>query len=185
MTALRFVTVSTLALMIAACGEQAEPDHSPYAGGETQTEETVTDAADANSEADPDTEEEVELRPNDLLARQICDSLDGDYASLLPAGTAFAARGGDGNVYLAWNFEGAVESHIVHTPSVELDDRMPFDLAVGDFQRHNMTKDDPNRALTGADRKRDGGFCALQTEAVAIEPLIAAYRTVEPLINAE
>jgi len=185
----RYLCVSAIAVIVAACGEPAPPDHSPYAGGDAETAQTEPETAQdpvetAEAASDPDAEDgDTALRPTDLLARSVCDALEGEFAALLPENTAFAARGGLGDVHLAWNYQGEIAQHVIHTPSLALDDRLPFDLAVGDFQRHNMDKNDPNRDLTGADRKRDGGFCSIQTEAVAIEALITAYQAVAPLVS--
>lgn len=186
MNPLRFLSVSALALMIAACGEPQEPDLSPYAGqsdAATQTDSDLAEEAGEDaSEAETD-DDEVELRPTDQKARELCNAVEGAFAERLDPGTAFAARGGDGRVFVGWNYDGAVEQHVVFTPDVDVDARLPFDLAVGDFQRWNMERDAPNRDLTGADRKRDGGLCVLQTEAAAIEPLIAAWHTLAPQIE--
>lgn len=181
MNPMRFLTLSALTLSLTACGEPREPDLSPYAGSSSEDTQAETELA---GEASYETAEaDDELRPSDRAAREVCTALDGAFAELLDPGTAFAARGGDGQVYVGWNYDGATEQHVIFTPDVALDDRLPFDLAVGDFQRWNMERDAPNRDLTGADRKRDGGLCVLQTEADAIEPLIAAWRTLEPKLE--
>lgn len=179
MNPMRFLSVSALALMIAACGEPQEPDLSPYAGG---PDDVAQQGADVAGEASFE-EAGDDLRPTDRKARELCGAVEGEFAALLEPGTAFAARGGDGRVFVGWNQNGAVEHHVIFTPDVPLDDRLPFDLAVGDFQRWNMERDAPNRDLTGADRRRDGGLCVLQTERDAIEPLIAAWRTLEPKLE--
>ena len=179
MNPMRFLTLSALALTLTACGEPQEPDLSPYAGG---SEEAELQSADVAGEASFE-EAGDDLRPTDRKARELCDAVEGEFTSLLEPGTAFAARGGDGRVFVGWNYDGATEQHVIFTPDVPLDDRLPFDLAVGDFQRWNMEHDAPNRALTGADRRRDGGLCVLQTESDVIEPLIAAWRTLEPKLQ--
>ena len=188
MTPMRFLSLSALALLVCACGEASEPDLSPYAGdSETPASQSADLAEQAGASgaasADAEGEDEADLRPTDLKARELCNAVDGEFANLLDPGTAFAARGGDGRVFVGWNYDGATEQHVIFTPDVPLDDRLPFDLAVGDFQRWNMERDAPNRDLTGADRKRDGGLCVLQTESAAIEPLIAAWRTLAPKLE--
>ncbi|WP_440958304.1 hypothetical protein ACFELO_13560 [Oceanicaulis sp. LC35] len=177
MSLMRCLSLSALTLMVAACGEPSEPDLSPYAG---QPREQTAEESELAPQA---SEDEIALRPTDLKAREVCNAVDGEFATLLDPGTAFAARGGDGRVYVGWNYDGAREQHVIYTPDVPLDDRLPYDLAVGDFQRWNMERDAPNRDLTGADRKRDGGLCVLQTEASIIEPLINAWRTLEPALG--
>lgn len=178
MTSMRFLALSALALTLTACNEPQDPDLSPYAGGADEVEpQSAEVAGEASFEEAGD-----DLRPTDRKARELCGLLEGEFAGQLEADTGFAARGGDGRVFVGWNYDGAVEQHVIFTPDVPLDDRLPFDLAVGDFQRWNMEHDAPNRALTGADRRRDGGLCVLQTEAEAIEQLINAWRTLAPTL---
>jgi len=175
------LTTSLLAFVMGACSAPVEPEAPVEVSDQPANASATSETIPADGES-----ENPEPRETDLLAAQMCDAVEGDFASLLPAGTGFAGRvSGSARVHLAWNYEGEVEQHIVHTPSLELDDRLPFDIAVGDFQRRNMGSADPGRDLAGMLRRRDGSFCVIQTEAAAIEPLIAAFRTVEPLINAE
>ena len=179
MTSMRFLALAASALTLTACGEPQEPDLSPYAGA---SDEVVSESAEVAGEASYEAAGD-DLRPTDRKARELCGLVEEDFADQLDPDTAFAARGGDGRVFVGWNYDGATEQHVIFTPDVPLDDRLPFDLAVGDFQRWNMEHDAPNRDLTGADRRRDGGLCVLQTEGDAIEPLIAAWRTLEPKLD--
>ncbi|MFW6412886.1 MAG: hypothetical protein ACOC0V_02005, partial [Oceanicaulis sp.] len=108
----------------------------------------------------------------DRLAREACEIGDEGFAANLPEGAVFAARGPDGRVHIGWVEDGTPRELIFHTPGIALEDRQVLDMAVADVQRRNLVSGFDRTGLTGVHRGQDGRFCAIQTEAEVVDPLI-------------
>jgi len=188
MSALRFISVSAIALAAAACGEAPEVDavDEVDASG-AQTESVEMDAAEpAAAPQSASAEEDSEaLDALEMLARTMCGAGDVGFGDLLPEGAGFASRGPDARVHTAWNLDGDVGESVIYTPAIAMEERTVFDVAVATFQRHNLVAGFDRTGITGADRGRDGRFCVVQTEREVVEALRDAVQTAEAARDAQ
>jgi hypothetical protein len=173
MTAMRLITVFAAALSLASCGA---PDATPEAPA-SQSAQAEAPAPQSEADAEPS------LAPLEIAARDVCAAGDDGFAAALPDGAAFASRGPDARVHAGWNIDGERHEAIIYTPSLSDEARLAFDGAVADFVRRNLVAGVDRTGLTGAYRYRDGRFCVVQTEAVAIAPFQDAVQTAQAQLN--
>ena len=201
MTKLAFTaSIGALALALSACGApEPETDETGAATQSAETGAAQTPAADDDGEPTlqdrgvaPEWTEGADITRTYLLpqAQAACEAIENDretetFAEPIPAGSAFAARGPDARVRLAFkNAAGEARALVIHTPSLPDGVRQPFDTAVAEFMRHNLRRD-ADRAGTGVFRLRDGTFCVIQTDESVVADLRSAADTVEALQAAE
>ncbi len=192
-------TLGAVALALSACGAPDTGEDESAAAAETaENAETIgADRAAASDDDEPTPQDrgvapewtegadftDIDLRPQATAA---CQAIEADreseaFAEPIPAGSAFAARGPDARVRLAFkNAAGEARALTVHTPSLPQDVRQPFDTAVAEFMRHNLRRD-ASRAGAGVFRLRDGTVCVIQTEEAVVSGLQGAADTVEAL----
>lgn len=171
------VWMCAMALLVSACGETG--DTAAPADGRDSDETGPGPAPEAREAAAEDGADALDRL--DVAAREACAAGDENFAAALPAGTAFAARGGDARVHAGWNVDGRVNEAIIRTGALDDAARLEFDGAVADFLRHNMVAGFDRTGLTGAYRYRDGRFCIVQTEDEVITAFQDAVRVVEAL----
>lgn len=155
------------ALSLSACGDEMT--------GESQTQ-AAPEPEILESEAAPGA--------LDLAAEQACDAGDEAIMEAIPAGASFASRGADGMVVVACRLDDL--SGVYRIDSTALPDgvRTEFDLAIAEHMRHGLRVGD-DRSGTGAYRKRDGGFCAVQTDPQVSRAVCEAARQAAPLAAGE
>lgn len=201
MTKLAFTaSLGALALALSACGAPDPTEDEAAAAAET-AETAQAEAAAASDDDEPTLQdrgvapewtEGADITRTYLLpqATAACQAIEADreseaFAEPIPAGSAFASRGPDARVRLAFkNADGEARALTVHTPSLPEGVRQPFDTAVAEFMRHNLRRD-ASRAGTGVFRLRDGTFCVIQTEEAVVSALQGAADTVEALQAAD
>ena len=203
MTKLAFTaSIGALALALSACGapepaaDETPSDETGAASAETASTEAQADDDGEQTLQDrgvaPEWTEGADITETYLLpqAQAACEAIENDrqseaFVEPVPAGSAFASRGPDARVRLAFKDGlGEARAMVIHTPSLPDGVRQSFDTAVADFMRHNLRRD-ADRAGTGVFRLRDGTFCVIQTDEPVVGALQGAADTVEALQAAD
>lgn len=155
------------ALALGACGDDMAGDSRTAAAPDPEVRET-----------------EEALGALDSAAEQACEASDEAIMEAIPAGASFSSRGADGMVVVACRLDDFNGVYRIDSTALPAGVRTDFDLAAAGHMRHGLRVGD-DRSGTGAYRKRDGGFCAVQTDPQVSRAVCEAAREAAPLVSGE